>query len=341
MANTPGLPPKVVQGAISANGSAVVAGCSRATTVGIQIANQVISAPSAPTVTVSTTGGSLVGTGITPPAAPTLGTTSGTSPGTAVFVVITYVDPVGETTASSQSTNTPTTLQQTTVTSPGASGDATGYNIYASGTTGGPYHLQNTSAPINIGTPYTVPGTLVTNSASPPTTNTTGQAYGIKVTLVNQYGETDPSSATTSSVAGSTNALVVTAPTPSEGSRATHWNVYATQAGGSTYTLQNTTPLPLNPGGAATYTIGGPPTSSGASPPAAPAFTGTITFQYSIDGANWSNLTMTPFPTGTGVTTATAAGVWTATVSGLVFFQAIATAWTSGTAVVTINPTEG
>jgi len=73
------------------------------------------------------------------------------------------------------------------------------------------------------------------------------------------------------------------------------------------------------------------------------AWTGTITFRASIDGVNWTTVGtttngMVPWPTGgAGVNSTTANGMWTGTFSGLVFFQAIATAWTSGTATVTIN----
>lgn len=73
---------------------------------------------------------------------------------------------------------------------------------------------------------------------------------------------------------------------------------------------------------------------------------GTITFQASIDGVNWTTFGTTtdgllPFPAGTpGVNSTTANGTWTMTgFSGLVFFQAVATAWTSGTATVTLNLT--
>ena len=72
-------------------------------------------------------------------------------------------------------------------------------------------------------------------------------------------------------------------------------------------------------------------------------WTGTLTFQASLDGINFTTLGtttngMVPWPAGgTGVNSTTANGTWTGTFSGLVFFQVIATAAITGTATVTIN----
>lgn len=64
---------------------------------------------------------------------------------------------------------------------------------------------------------------------------------------------------------------------------------------------------------------------------------GTIEFDASIDGTNWTAVSLTPFPSGTAASRATANGTWTGNIEGMIFFRANPTAWTSGTATVTIN----
>ena len=69
-------------------------------------------------------------------------------------------------------------------------------------------------------------------------------------------------------------------------------------------------------------------------------FTGTLTFQYSMDGMVWiacSGLTTA----GALVATAAAAGTFIFTVGGYVQFRTIATAWTSGQANITYNGSAG
>ena len=69
-------------------------------------------------------------------------------------------------------------------------------------------------------------------------------------------------------------------------------------------------------------------------------WSGTLTFNVSLDGTTWfSVLSLNPIAGGTAVTSTTANGAWTATAfpAGMRFFQVVATAWTSGTANVTIN----
>lgn len=167
--------------------------------------------------------------------------------------------------------------------------------------------------------------------------------YKVEVSLVNSYGE----------VIGSANSQITTttgqtiqvaAPVVPEGQYATGWNVYCSQAGGSTYTLQNTTPLQfLNGSGTNPYVISAPPSSTGQAPPAAPAFVGTLSFYASVDGYNFIAIGTTtngavPWPAGgAGVNSATAPGMWTVAFSGLAYFKVQATAWTSGMAVVSIN----
>lgn len=117
------------------------------------------------------------------PNTPVLQTTSGTSAGTLVEVVTTYTNTnasgvAGETTKSAATDLTPTTTQQVVVQSPQGVSNATGYNVYA-GASGGPYYLQNGSTPVALGSTYTIPGTLVTGTATPPGSNTaTGAGAG-------------------------------------------------------------------------------------------------------------------------------------------------------------------
>ncbi len=66
---------------------------------------------------------------------------------------------------------------------------------------------------------------------------------------------------------------------------------------------------------------------------------GTITFQQSLDGVNFSAVSgdgqLTPFPTGTPVATTTTNGRWyVAAQAGVVAMRAVFTQYTSGTAVV-------
>lgn len=226
MSLSPALPPKVIQGAITANGQLLAAGNSRASTVGVQIAAQVIPQPSAPTLSAG-------------------------------------------------------------------SGDST----------------------------------------------LAGGTYQVKITYVNQYGESQVSSASSITITAA-QTIIVSAP-PLAGN-ATGWNIYMTQVNGATFTLQNASPIPLGvyrATGPSTYTFSAPPTSTGAAPPSAPAWTGTISFQASIDGQNLVPITLTAV-TGSGGTSGsstTTSGMWTGTFSGLVFFQAIATAAITGQAIVTIS----
>lgn len=88
--------------------------------------------------------------------------------------------------------------------------------------------------------------------------------YQVKVTYVNQYGETLASTSTSVTV-GASASITVTSPLP--WTNATAYYVYCTQAGGSTYTRQQApgspTQLRIN------YTISAPPTNTGAAPPVA------------------------------------------------------------------------
>lgn len=61
-------------------------------------------------------------------------------------------------------------------------------------------------------------------------------------------------------------------------------------------------------------------------------FTATVTFQGTVNGADWVSIQAFPSTGSTGTTTATAAGVWIAPVAGLLRVRATVT-WTSGTSV--------
>lgn len=71
-------------------------------------------------------------------------------------------------------------------------------------------------------------------------------------------------------------------------------------------------------------------------------WTGTLNFNMSIDGQNWSNtLGLVPTSGGSAVLSTTANGMWTATgggfPTGVTFIQVEAASWTSGSATVTVS----
>ncbi len=63
-------------------------------------------------------------------------------------------------------------------------------------------------------------------------------------------------------------------------------------------------------------------------------WSGTITFQTSVDNTNYVSLLVLPTTSTTAVTTTTANGVWTTNVAGLTTVRVVFTTWASGTAVV-------
>jgi hypothetical protein len=66
-------------------------------------------------------------------------------------------------------------------------------------------------------------------------------------------------------------------------------------------------------------------------------FVGTVTYETSQDGANWSTLTCYPLGGSTGASTATAAAYVRCNVNGLVGIRARVSAYTSGS--ITVNAT--
>jgi hypothetical protein len=113
---------------------------------------------------------------------------------------------------------------------------------------------------------------LAAPAAPAPTHASTGGTvaagtYGVKATYVNGNGETVASAAGTVTTTGTTSTITV--PSPSAETGATGWYAYVTQAGGSTYTRQQTAGQPTAIGTALTLTA--PPTSTGATAPTADA----------------------------------------------------------------------
>ncbi len=66
-------------------------------------------------------------------------------------------------------------------------------------------------------------------------------------------------------------------------------------------------------------------------------FTGTVTFEGSVDGATWSTLTVTTFDGSTTATTATSAGQWTASCAALTAVRTRMSSYTSGTCDVALT----
>lgn len=89
--------------------------------------------------------------------------------------------------------------------------------------------------------------------------------YQVVITLVNAQGESIASASASQVTTGSTSTLTVNS--PAAGGGATGWYAYVTQAGGSTYTRQQTAGSPTNIG--TNLTLTAPPTSTGATPPTA------------------------------------------------------------------------
>lgn len=99
-------------------------------------------------------------------------------------VKITYVTAAGESLASESSfirTASTTPDQSTiTVTSPVAATGATKYKVYMTPKNGGPWKLQNTTG-TNIATDFTLSAPPATNTAEPPTADTSGSYAAARV----------------------------------------------------------------------------------------------------------------------------------------------------------------
>lgn len=107
-----------------------------------------------------------------PPPTPMVTVIGGASAGYTVYAMTTVVNPSGETLPSSPTAGIiVSTTQQALVASPPLLGNGNEYNVYAADVPLGPYHLQN-AAPLALGSPYTIPGALVTASAQRPSAST-------------------------------------------------------------------------------------------------------------------------------------------------------------------------
>lgn len=116
------------------------------------------------------------GAGVAPPAAPAVATatTGGTVAAGTYQVGVTYVKADGtESTLSEIVPITTTGATSTiTVTSPAASTGATKYRVYFTTVNGQTLRVQNTTG-TNLGTDFTLTAPPATNTAEPPTTNST------------------------------------------------------------------------------------------------------------------------------------------------------------------------
>jgi len=107
------------------------------------------------------------------PSAPTLGSAAGGALGaTTYYVKISYVTQGGETLASAESSLAVAANNVLTVTSPSASGQATGYNVYVSTATG--TETKQNASTISIGTGWTEPTSGLISGSAVPGSNTTG-----------------------------------------------------------------------------------------------------------------------------------------------------------------------
>jgi hypothetical protein len=118
-------------------------------------------------------------TGTTRPSAPALAAalSGGTVDDGEYSVKITYTTAAGESLPSESSeivTKSTSANQSTiTVTSPAAATGAVKYKVYITPKNGGPWKLQNSTG-TNVGTDFTLTAPPVTNTAEPPTADTSG-----------------------------------------------------------------------------------------------------------------------------------------------------------------------
>lgn len=118
--------------------------------------------------------------------------------------------------------------------------------------------------------PEGTPGVLDSGLAAPsaPSVSNSGTGgtvlagtYGVEITYVTANGESLPSASSSTTTTGTTSTITTVAPTAPFG--ATGYNVYMTQAGGSSYTKQTTTAQALG----ANFVLTAPPTTSGGAVP--------------------------------------------------------------------------
>lgn len=111
------------------------------------------------------------------PAAPALSAiTGGALPAATYYVTLTYLNPLGETTASPEASLAVAAGSLLVVAPPAGVGNATGYNVYTAGAAGAE-KLQN-AAPVPVGESWMLPTTgLNAAGAAPPAANTAGPVF--------------------------------------------------------------------------------------------------------------------------------------------------------------------
>lgn len=100
--------------------------------------------------------------------------TGGTVAAGSYYTVIAFVNSTGTSPQSNTSlvATTTGTTSKLTVTAPGATGNATGYNVYMGTSTFGPFYLQNGATPIALNTNYVQTTTPLTSGTTAPTVGT-------------------------------------------------------------------------------------------------------------------------------------------------------------------------
>ena len=124
-----------------------------------------------------------------PPSAPTLSSVSGGSlAATTYYVVVTYTNSFGQTLQSTESSLAVAAGNLLSVASPTASPGATGYNVFVS-TSSGAETLQN-SAPIALGTAWTMPTTGLVSGSALPVLDNSWQPNDNGYDIVSNYWDT-------------------------------------------------------------------------------------------------------------------------------------------------------
>jgi len=143
--------------------------------------------------------------GVTVPGTPVLGSaSSGSLAQTTYYVKTTYVTVNGETTPSAEANLLVTANHVVTVASPAANGvGVTGYNVYASSSTG--TETKQTATPIAIGVNWQMPGTGLIGGSALPGTNTATIAGSTTATVV--FNSTEGNFTFSSGSSGTTSSM--------------------------------------------------------------------------------------------------------------------------------------
>jgi len=121
---------------------------------------------------------------------------------------------------------------------------------------------------VGDGAPFLSPPVAPTVSTAGTGGTISAGTYQVEVTYVNVQGETTASGSTSVTTIGSTSTITCTSPVAAgtDSETAGFWYAYVTQAGGATYTRQQTVGSPTALG--TNLTLSAPPSSSGAGAPA-------------------------------------------------------------------------